>query len=786
MNTFSGRLFTKAKKFVMKSSIRRVVFATASEARASVRLRAGYIQRGSLVTQAFCLRLLRAARALPALLVTCFALSAPWQAAAESCQVFSDPLATAPVVTAQDVIGTYRRLPVQNSYHTGSLALAPGAGDRLVWTNAANVSWALTPDLVNQRLLTGADNPYQNSGTPDFTLAFQGNEVTGFRFNNELYERDGAIADSYDVATSELTINRISVGGKRYCRVVVTLGDVLSVGAAPPQGNEASFNSASGQITLPVVRAGGVLHYNMVVTMRSLLDYSVLPSFNESTYHGYASVGVQDAPPEFRHGISLYTSIQRVAGYQIKGLQFGWGTWLMPDNRRTTFSLCPPGTVMQRFAPTRWWDVFQTIEGGPGQWRSTRIPSSQSKWRANSTPNCYNDEMSSPGYGFVGGIAGPDALGLAQLSNQLVIPPDGWTFDLGDQSSSLFGYGYLAVPIVPGNGLSGAQAVGAQNWMLLVNSSNFKGPVALYTAKAYTSINALDGRIAGRGLDAMPAITPSLALEINTVPGFTATGSDGVTYRRIAPMAFPVTDPASRRATLTQDFTAYSKRALWNTFSAAMTGVSLPAQLDGTGAHRVGLNPTGLNSNMADLDEPVLANTFVTSTVSSNANGGTAFSLQWGEARDAGTLPEYFRRDASGWTPILASQVPASTNLAQQHFPALQASAWPTLDTTGNSAWTSTKWAAGPFTTRLNDGSTVTYVWYRFVDQPAIARLGLNPTKLLNLQALVERMHRQYGTNGPTMAPPSAGSLVGIDPGMLVKPPPGKEVGYVPIAIGQR
>ena len=152
---------------------------------------------------------------------------------------------------------------------------------------------------------------------------------------------------------------------------------------------------------------------------------------------------------------------------------------------------------------------------------------------------------------------------------------------------------------------------------------------------------------------------------------------------------------------------------------------------------------------------------------------------------NAGTLPEYFRRDAGGWTPIAASEVPASTNLAQQHFPALSPSSWPALDSTAMSAWTSNKWAAGPFTTRLNDGSTVTYVWYRFVDQPAIARLGLDAATLRSLQACVERLHAQYGMNGPTMLAPTAGRLVGIDSGMLVMPPPGLAVGYVPIAIGQ-
>jgi hypothetical protein len=422
-----------------------------------------------------CHGLWQAARLLPALLTSCVVVSAPGPAAAaDGCQVFGDPVASPPVVAVQDVIGTYRRMPVQNGYHTGSLALAPGSTGTLVWTNAAGVSWTLTPDLARQRLLTGADNPYQSSGIQDFTLAFQGNELVGFRFGNELYELDGALADQFDFTTGQLTIHRISVGGTRYCRVVVTPGQVVNVGSAPPQGNEDSFDPASGRITMPVVRAGGTLYYNVVVTLGSLLSYNVLPSYGGSSYTGYASIGVQDAPPDFRYGISLYTSIQQVAGYQISGLQFGWGTWLMPDNRATPFSLCPPGTVMHRIAPDRWWDVFQTIEGGPGQWVSTRIPSSQSKWRANSTPNCYNDEMSSPGYGF-GDVAGPDALGLAQLSNRLVIPPDGWTFNLGGQASGLFGYGYLALPVIPGNGLTGAQAVGNQNWTLLVNSSNFKG-----------------------------------------------------------------------------------------------------------------------------------------------------------------------------------------------------------------------------------------------------------------------------------------------------------------------
>jgi hypothetical protein len=35
------------------------------------------------------------------------------------------------------------------------------------------------------------------------------------------------------------------------------------------------------------------------------------------------------------------------------------------------------------------------------------------------------------------------------------------------------------------------------------------------------------------------------------------------------------------------------------------------------------------------------------------------------------------------------------------------------------------------------------------------------------------------------MAPPSRGTLVALDPALLVTPPQGLEVGYVPIVTGQ-
>ena len=133
---------------------------------------------------------------------------------------------------------------------------------------------------------------------------------------------------------------------------------------------------------------------------------------------------------------------------------------------------------------------------------------------------------------------------------------------------------------------------------------------------------------------------------------------------------------------------------------------------------------------------------------------------------------------------ISASDVPRRTWLADQSFPAMSRGTITPLNTSASSPWSQSKWAAGPFTASLGDGSTVQYVWYRFVDQPAIARLPLSAQERDRLQAWVESVHNQ-GTNGFTLAAPTSGTLATIDPGHLVVPPTGFAVGYVPIIIRQ-
>ena len=53
------------------------------------------------------------------------------------------------------------------------------------------------------------------------------------------------------------------------------------------------------------------------------------------------------------------------------------------------------------------------------------------------------------------------------------------------------------------------------------------------------------------------------------------------------------------------------------------------------------------------------------------------------------------------------------------------------------------------------------------------------------MQAFVEKIHAEWTIDRDYMAPPTMGDLATLDPALLVTPPGGMEVGYVPIVTRQ-
>jgi len=133
------------------------------------------------------------------------------------------------------------------------------------------------------------------------------------------------------------------------------------------------------------------------------------------------------------------------------------------------------------------------------------------------------------------------------------------------------------------------------------------------------------------------------------------------------------------------------------------------------------------------------------------------------------------------------NDIPAGTGLGKVAFPQWREAnpdPYVTPNETGSS-WKRPGPVAGPFQAKLGDGSVVTYYWYRFADQPALLNADLTDTEREKLQKRVEMLHRQWGKNHDYLPPPTIGKLADLDPAVLVTPPKGLEVGYVPIVTRQ-
>jgi hypothetical protein len=146
-------------------------------------------------------------------------------------------------------------------------------------------------------------------------------------------------------------------------------------------------------------------------------------------------------------------------------------------------------------------------------------------------------------------------------------------------------------------------------------------------------------------------------------------------------------------------------------------------------------------------------------------------------------FPQYFKQAGEERVAVAAADVPAETKLREQEFKLAGRGEPYTSPTTG--AWSRPGAKQGPITVKLGDGSRVTYSWYRFVDQPSFQQYNWSEEKKAALQALVEKIHAQWPIDRDYMAPPSRGALATLDPALLVTPPKGLEVGYVPIVTRQ-
>ena len=520
------------------------------------------------------------------------------------------------------------------------------------------------------------------------------------------------------------------------------------------------------------------------------LSLQVQPRWDSNGLHGYISVNVPAPPKGFGYGVSLYSAAWPLLDHPVSNFQIGLcSTWILPDNHEVSFPLVPHGTVARDSMPERgpsFWTVFQTIEGGLGFWESNKYFAPTAKFRMNGSVDGYNHEVSTPGWEFGGKPLPGNQMGIAQLSSHFLVPPDGVTL-AKDTLGQLFGYAWMALPLI--SGTASPVETGNQCWTAFFNTKNFRGPIAFYLPAAWARMSRGYPPAVGRGLDTLPGIADSGAIEIGAVPQFVSDNIQGTTYARIPQLHFPA--DKNGQTVLMHKLTVYSKDALWNQVADWTAGGPIPKGVfDSKGAHIPDIKADPLSfSQGGDGKTPKGSDQWVSTT---NLDAHT-FGLQWKSSSlspwkgtfSKGSFPDYFKHDGMKVEAVKVETVPDATGLKQAEFPSpdQKQSYLPSED--GKGVWMHPGPKAGPFKTKLVDGSVVTYYWYRFIDQPSLQNAGLTDGEKAKLQTLVEKIHRNWTYDKQYMAKPDRGELASVDPALIVKPPKGLDFGYVPIAIRQ-
>lgn len=503
---------------------------------------------------------------------------------------------------------------------------------------------------------------------------------------------------------------------------------------------------------------------------------------------GYLIVPHERVPQNYNAGFSVYVSAwPLLETYPGSDFQSGlFGTWMFPQ--------------FEGQAPK---DHYNDIEGGLGWWRDTRFATETPKFIMGGVALNFSEWANGPGAGKGRDWKNPTGLyGVAQLSPWVIWPPDGLNLKQGTRGE-LFGYGYLPLPLTDPKSKTAGKDVPTGNncWTLFLNTENFKGPVAFFLPYFWSKPSVNDPQLAGTFLDARPS-EPNKAVQMETqhIPAMVAKDQSGVTYARIAPTHFP--NSAAGDAPLIHRITAYNKAALWDQTDRWLKGGPQPTgTIDATASSihtfkgggystwKIYL-PGGSRDNAPEVDWSAFATPI--------AIDSYTYGIKWDRAlfspskiASVLTLPEYYRLGKTAdnkdrWFAVKPAQVPTETGLRAAQFPAPTRPTDPYITPDDPaSAWKKPGPVAGPFTRTLGDGSVITYSWYRFADQPALQHADLTPAEREAIQNRVVQLHRSWKKDLKYLPENTVGRLASIDPKLVVNPPKGFEVGYVPIVTRQ-
>ncbi|MEI6190628.1 MAG: hypothetical protein WCP61_09430 [Chitinophagia bacterium] len=517
-------------------------------------------------------------------------------------------------------------------------------------------------------------------------------------------------------------------------------------------------------------------------------------SLKKGNIGGYMITKVEKVNDSFNAGYSMYAAAwPLIKEYPGRNFQSGlFGTWMHP--------------AYDGPLPVK--ELYTDIEGGLGWWRDTEF--------ATATPKFI---MGGVQLNFIGWANGPGAgqgrdwnepkgkYGIAQLSPWLLYPPDGLNLKQGT-CGEWFGSGYLPLPLSEPKLTTAGKDVptGNQCWTLFLNTGNFKGPVAFFTPYFWSEASVDNPLLSGLFLDTRPSkATKPFQMETQHIHSAEATDSKGQVYARMATTQYPVGSDGNSE--LLHRLMVYNKQALWDDVEAWFKGGKPTSGSINASKAYMQKFEKGVKSNWKFYGDHIpkekraLMN--ITSYMDANVTDSATLKVRWegdlikrrkttnGELI---TLPEYYKLVKSGndeigtWIAVAPEEVPAETGLHEVSFDRSEDDRTSLTYITPeekNSSWKTPGPAAGPFKVKLGDGSTLTYYWYRFADQPALLNANLSDKEREEIQRRVELLHRNWTKDREYLPPPMTGQLAFLDPALIVTPPKGMEIGFVPIVTKQ-
>ncbi len=519
-------------------------------------------------------------------------------------------------------------------------------------------------------------------------------------------------------------------------------------------------------------------------------------NIKEAEIFGYLLYPNNGSPASYNSGFSMYIAAWPFLN-KYPGNRFNTGlpsTWM--------WSQFPEGDPVGLGDPNI---LYSDLEGGLGWWEDTRFATETPKFLMGGVALNFSEWANAPGSGkgrdWSTGGTSSGKYGVAQLSPWLLFPPDGLNLKQGT-NGELFGYGYLPLPLTKPKATTEGAAVptGNHSWTLFLNTGNFKGPVAFFTPYFWSRASVARKDLSGKFLDSRFS-NPNRGLEGEShyIPSYTSTDAKGEAYARIAPISYPRN--ANGDSVIAHGVTVYDQTALWNPVNTWFDGGAAAGATGGVidlGGSTAQTFSSGTidyqwKSTWAINKIPIAWDSFATSV----ALDDKTFAYRWNQQLVSNTnsnvsLPQYFHsvKNSAGtqeWVVVQPKDVPAETGLATLEFNRAPITAVAPYVTPADtqSAWKKPGPVAGPFKAHLGDGSMVTYYWYRFADQPALLHADLTDSEREAMQSRAEKLHKVWTKERQYLSPTTVGTLADLDPALVVIPPKGLEVGYVPIITWQ-